>query len=189
MNRAVFLDRDGTINMDVHYICHKEDFIFLPGVIKAMQSMQQAGYLLIVISNQSGIARGYYTEQDFAILTDWMNYQLSQQQVVVDGQYYCPHHPQAEIKKYRQNCDCRKPSLGLFRKAISDFNIDLGQSYAIGDRLRDCQICEETPCKGFLIGNSESDEIIEAVKNHKYERIRYADNLLSCTNYMQGIPH
>lgn len=188
MNKAIFLDRDGTINRDLHYLCHKEDFIFLPGVIKAMRSMQQAGYLLIVISNQSGIARGYYTEQDYTMLTNWMNYQLLLQQVVVDRQYYCPHHPQAIIEQYRLNCDCRKPGLGLFRKAISDFDIDLSQSYAIGDRLRDCQICEETSCKGFLIGNSESDEIVNAVKNHKYKRIRYADNLLSCTYYIQGIP-
>ena len=177
MNKAIFLDRDGTINVEKHYLYRKEDFEFLPGVVEALRDFQRTGYLLIIITNQSGIGRGYYTEEDFQRLNDWMITTLREQGVTIADVYYCPHLPDAKIEKYRKDCTCRKPKLGMYQQAILDYNIQIRLSYAIGDKIRDCAICESTPCKGFLIGENENIEIIEDVKAGKIDRVRYARDL------------
>ena len=130
MNKAVFLDRDGTINVDKNYLYRVEDFEFLPGVIEGLKAFQKAGYLLIVITNQSGIARGYYSERDYEILTDYMRNELQKKGVFLTDVLYCPHHPDGIIPKYRINCECRKPKLGLFYQAINKWNIDIDKSIA-----------------------------------------------------------
>lgn len=177
MNKAIFLDRDGTINVEKHYLYKIEDFEFLPGVVDALKTLQKAGYLLIIITNQSGIGRGYYTEADFQNLNDWMISTLKQQGVMIADVYFCPHLPDAEVESYRKECSCRKPKLGMYQQAILDYNIQIGHSYAIGDKIRDCAICESTPCKGFLIGDNEKSEVINEVKAGKIERVRYAKDL------------
>lgn len=178
MNKAVFLDRDGTINVEKNYLYKKEDFEFIDGAIEGLKLLQDNGYLLIVVTNQSGIARGYYTEEDFKILNDWMLKELRRQGVRIEEVYYCPHHPEAIVEKFRINCDCRKPLTGLFKKAIDDLDIEIDSSWAIGDKIRDCSICETTGCKGILIERDERKEIIEKVKSGEYKNVRYANNLL-----------
>lgn len=177
MNKAIFLDRDGTINVEKHYLYKIEDFEFLPGVVEGLKILQEAGFLLIIITNQSGIARGYYTEADFKSLNDWMLSTLRDQGVAIACVYYCPHLPEAKIDAYRKDCNCRKPKLGLYKQAIGDFNIDLSKSYAIGDKLRDCAICGETECKGFLIGNNEDNHIISQVKKKNFPHLDYCVDL------------
>ncbi len=177
MNKAIFLDRDGTINVEKHYLYKREDFEFLPGVIEALKKLQAAGYILIIVTNQSGIGRGYYTEKDFKILNNWMLSELRNQGILIEDVYYCPHLPDAEVIEYRKDCECRKPKLGMYRQAIRDHQIQVSQSFTIGDKIRDCEICHKTNCKGFLIGTNEKPEVIEKVKTGKYERIRYAVNL------------
>lgn len=177
MNKAIFLDRDGTINVEKNYLYKIEDFEFLPGVVDALKQLQQAGYMLIIITNQSGIARGYYTEKDFLKLNDWMVTQLKIQDVIIAQVYFCPHLPDAEVEEYRKDCNCRKPKLGMYQQAVTDYNIQLSKSYVIGDKIRDCAICEKTACKGFLVEESEKPEIIEKVKNGGYERVSYAKSL------------
>ena len=157
MNKAIFLDRDGTINVERHYLYKIENFEFLPGTVEGMKMLQDAGYLLIIITNQSGIGRGYYTEKDFNVLNDWMCEALKDKDVEINAVYYCPHHPNAKIEKYRMNCNCRKPKGGLFEKAIADYNIDAQKSWAIGDRYRDVIAALDLGCKGILIGSSEND--------------------------------
>lgn len=156
MQKAVFLDRDGTINQDFGYLYKKEQFIFLPHVLDTLRKLQDKGYLLIIITNQSGIARGYYTEKDFEKLNSWMIEELNKEGIQIAGGYYCPHHPGAAVEAYRKECDCRKPKTGLFYRAQADHDIDFSQSLAIGDRLRDCSICFETECKGFVIAGEET---------------------------------
>ena len=182
MNKAIFLDRDGTINVEKNYLYRIEDFEFLPGVVDALRQLQRAGYLLIIVTNQSGIGRGYYSEDDFLKLNDWMGSTLKEQGVTISDVYYCPHLPNAQIEKYRKICNCRKPLLGMYEQAICDHDIDLSKSYAIGDKIRDCTICERTACHGFLIGYNEKPEIIAEVQANKRERIRYADNLWGCVS-------
>lgn len=153
MNKAVFLDRDGTINIDKEYLYKVEDFEYLPGAVEGLKKLGDAGYLLIVITNQSGIARGYYTEEDYRHMDEWMKANLLTKGVKIAGSYYCPHHPKADVLEYRRECECRKPGTELFWKAQKDFDIDMSQSFAIGDKERDLSICREAPVKGILIGN------------------------------------
>ena len=178
MRKAVFLDRDGTINVEKHYLHNIEDFEFLPGVIEGLKILQQAGYILVIVTNQSGIGRGYYTEEEFKKLNDWMIDSLKAAGVQIDKVYYCPHLPNAQIKEYCRDCECRKPKLGMYKQAIEELDIIVNASYAIGDKMRDCTICKETECKGFLICENEKPEIIEKVKRGEIERVQYAINLL-----------
>lgn len=180
MNKAVFLDRDGTINVEKHYLYQKEEFEFLPNVIDALKLFQANGYKLIIVTNQSGIGRGYYTEEDFYALNEWMNETLLSYGVKIDGVYFCPHLPDAKIERYRMNCECRKPKLGLYRRAVEEHEIDLSKSYAIGDKIRDCAICEESECKGYLIGENEKPSVIDNVKKGTYPSIRYGATLYDC---------
>lgn len=180
MEKAVFLDRDGTINVERNYLYRQEDFAFLPGVLEGLRLLQKDGFRLIIVTNQSGIGRGYYSEADFLKLTDWMVEVLASQDITISRVYYCPHLPDAENIRYRKACNCRKPALGMFRQAVTDFNINLHASYAVGDRMRDCNICLETDCKGYLIGQSEEQDIVERVKAGEYKRIAYKENLYEC---------
>ena len=164
-NKAVFLDRDGTINVDKNYLYRIEDFEFLPGAVEGLRLLQSSGFLLIIITNQSGIARGYFTEDDYLRLTDWMLDRLKDDGVKISGVYYCPHLPDAEISGYMKVCNCRKPETGLFEQAVRDFDIDLTMSYAIGDKPRDCAICDKTDCKGFLIGRTSSNPKVKQVSS------------------------
>ena len=116
MNRAVFLDRDGTINYDKHYLYKQEDFEFIPGAIEGMQILQSMDYKLIIITNQSGIARGLYAVEDFYKLNEWMLETLVKNGVKIEAVYFCPHLPNASLHEYRLECDCRKPALGLFKR-------------------------------------------------------------------------
>ena len=162
MNKAVFLDRDGTINVEKNYLYKIEEFQFLPGVIEGLKKFQSAGYLLIIITNQSGIARGYYTEQDYYKLTEYMLKKFENYGIYITDVLYCPHHPQGSVEHYKKDCNCRKPKLGLFYEASKKWNIDLDNSIAIGDKFRDLEICKNTKCRGFLInsfGIKDTDDV------------------------------
>lgn len=152
MRKAAFLDRDGTINQEKHYLCRIEDFHYLDGAVDGLKALQDLDYLLIVITNQSGIARGFYTEENYRALMDWMAEDLSKKGVHVAKDYFCPHLPDGVIGKYTMACGCRKPGTELFYRAQREFDIDFSASVAIGDRLRDLSICRETPTKGILLG-------------------------------------
>lgn len=156
MCKAVFLDRDGTINVDKEYLYKAEDFEFLPGAVEGLCALKAAGYLLVVVTNQSGIARGYYTEDDYLRLEAWFLERMRSLGAAVDAVYHCPHLPDAAVSRYRMECGCRKPSLGMFEKAIQDLNIDVNGSAAIGDRKRDLAVCNRyAGMRGFLLYSQE----------------------------------
>lgn len=180
LKKAVFLDRDGTINVEKNYLYKIEDFEFIDGVLKALRELSDAGFLLIIITNQSGIARGYYTEKDYETLSSWLLTTLAENGINISASYFCPHLPDASVEKYRRVCTCRKPNTGLFDQAVKDFDIDLSKSFAIGDKIRDLAICEKSGCKGFLIGNNEKSEILEKVRNGKFTNIVWKKNILDC---------
>ena len=150
MNKAVFFDRDGTLNEEVHYLHKIEDFKWIEGAIDAIKYCNDNGYLAIVITNQSGVARGYYPESDIMKLYDWMNDDLAKHGAHLDGIYYCPHHPTGTVKEYAIECDCRKPKPGMLFKAQKDHNIDLRSSYLIGDSARDVECAEAAGVKGIM---------------------------------------
>jgi D-glycero-D-manno-heptose 1,7-bisphosphate phosphatase len=134
---AAFLDRDGVINDDSAYVYRVEEFRFLPGVLDACRSLRQAGYLLVIVTNQAGIARGYYDAGDFLNLTIWMAARFSENGAELSGVYYCPHHPDAAVDELRIACDCRKPEPGLLLRAQRELGIDMGRSFLVGDKASD----------------------------------------------------
>ena len=136
---AVFLDRDGVINQEFDYVHTIDEFKFIKNVIPAMKMIKDKGYALIIVTNQSGIARGYYTEEDFLKLTEWMDWSLQLEGIRLDGIYYCPHHPTEGIGEYRCQCDCRKPAPGMFYEARDYRDLDLAKCYMVGDRTSDIE--------------------------------------------------
>lgn len=134
---AIFLDRDGTINVDHGYVSEIDDFTFIDGVIDAMAELKKMGFALVLITNQSGIARGKFSEEQFLQLTEWMDWSLADRGVDLDGIYYCPHHPTDGVGKYQQQCDCRKPMPGMLLAAQKELKIDMARSYMVGDKVDD----------------------------------------------------
>lgn len=137
--KALFLDRDGVINVNTGYLYKPKDVQWISGIIDVMRAFQQQGYLLIIVTNQSGIGRGYYSEDDFYSLTQWMRQYLLEQHVHIDDVFYCPHHPEKAKGHYLQKCDCRKPSPGMLLTAMEKWNIDKSQSVLIGDSCSDIE--------------------------------------------------
>ncbi|ELY3737840.1 D-glycero-beta-D-manno-heptose 1,7-bisphosphate 7-phosphatase [Cronobacter sakazakii] len=136
---AIFLDRDGTINIDHGYVSEIDRFEFIDGVIDAMRELKAMGFALVLVTNQSGIARGKFTEAQFEQLTEWMDWSLADRGVDLDGIYYCPHHPEGAVEEFCQNCDCRKPQPGMLISARDFLHIDMAASYMVGDKLEDMQ--------------------------------------------------
>lgn len=151
LRAAAFLDRDGTINVEKDYLYRITDFEYMDGAVEGLRRLQAMGFLPVVVTNQSGIARGYYAEEDFHRLTDWMISDMEEKGIHIERVYYCPHHPEGMIKRYAKNCHCRKPKTGLFYQAARELGIDFKQSIAIGDKPRDLEICKETEVKGILL--------------------------------------
>ncbi|MEA4835972.1 MAG: D-glycero-beta-D-manno-heptose 1,7-bisphosphate 7-phosphatase [Anaeromusa sp.] len=139
MRKALFLDRDGVINIEKHYLHKIEDFEFIPGIVEVMRQYQQEGYALVVVTNQSGIGRGYYTEEDFWQLTEWMKQTLAEQGIVIEGVYFSPYHPEKGVGEYRRESDCRKPGPGMLLKAAEEMELDLGASMLLGDKESDVE--------------------------------------------------
>ena len=134
---AVFLDRDGTINEQMGYINHISRFVLLPGVGRAIRKLNEHTIPVVVVSNQSGLARGYFPASLLDEVHKKMDQQLAAEGAHIDGLYICPHHPEAKEKKYRKACNCRKPKTGLLKQAAADLNLDLTRSFMVGDRWSD----------------------------------------------------
>ncbi len=135
--KALFLDRDGVINVDKEYLVKPEEFEFMPGIFELCQAFLNKGYLIFIVTNQSGIARGYYTEDDFLTLTDWMLAEFKKRNILIQKVYHCPFHPEYGNKQYRQDSPDRKPHPGMLLKAQKEFSLDLAQSVMIGDKESD----------------------------------------------------
>ncbi len=144
MNRAVFMDRDGTIGRDVPYCSHPEDFELLPGVEEGIGLLNKDGFKVVIITNQSGIARGYFTAETLAEIHEKMCVDLAQAKAHVDAIYYCPHHPD-------EGCNCRKPNPTLMFRAAADLAIDISRSYMIGDREMDLETGRRAGCRASLL--------------------------------------
>ena len=139
---AVFLDRDGVINVDHGYVHDEHDFEYIDGVFEAAKAFKDMGYRLGLVTNQSGIARGMFSEDRFLSLTQWMDWNFVDNGVELDGIYYCPHHAENGIGEYKQDCDCRKPKPGMFISARDFLKIDMAKSVMIGDKAEDMMAAE-----------------------------------------------
>jgi D-glycero-D-manno-heptose 1,7-bisphosphate phosphatase len=148
---AAFLDRDGTINEDAGYIDRLERFVLYPFAIDAVRLLRSAGYLVVVLTNQGGVAQGIHSEETVAELAGYMAERARQGDTRIDGHYYCPHAPDAAVERYRVDCDCRKPKPGLALRAARDLHIDLSRSVVIGDRWRDLAVARAVGARGIMV--------------------------------------
>jgi len=136
--KGAFLDRDGVINKDLSYVYEKKNFIFQDGIFDLLRILNKKNYLICIVTNQSGIARGLFTELQYKKITDYYINILRNSEIHISGVYHCPHHPDYSNENFK-NCNCRKPKPGLFLKAKNLHNIDMNESLAIGDSLRDLE--------------------------------------------------
>lgn len=157
MNQAVFLDKDGTLIEDVPYNVNPDRIRLCAGAIEALRSLHHAGYKLIVISNQSGVARGYFPEAALVNVERRLRNLLD---VPLSGFYYCPHHPDGTVVEFAIECDCRKPKAGMLLQAAKDHEIDLARSWFIGDILNDVEAGRTARCRTILIDNGNETEWI-----------------------------
>lgn len=147
---AVFFDRDGVLNEDLGYVHKPEDYIWIPGAIETIKRLKHKGYAIFIITNQSGVARGYFSEKDVRDLHHWINDELFQKyDVQIDSFYYCPHHPTAGLDSYKVFCECRKPRPGLINQALFEFNIARKSSYFIGDKDTDMEAAASAGIRGY----------------------------------------
>jgi D-glycero-D-manno-heptose 1,7-bisphosphate phosphatase len=177
MKRAVFLDRDGTINVEKDYLYRIEEFEFICGVPEAVRLLNDAGFFVVIVSNQSGVARGYYTEEDVDNLHRFIAAELKKSGAGVDAWYYCPHHPQGK-GSYSLACRCRKPLPGMLIEAAKRHDIDLAASVMVGDKLADIEAGMAAGCRSILVrtgygaeqesyvpaGTEVYDDLLAAVK-------------------------
>ncbi|MBW1679501.1 MAG: HAD family hydrolase [Deltaproteobacteria bacterium] len=150
-NIAVFLDRDGTILKEVGYLSRLEDMELLPQAIAAIKLLNQKGIKAVVVTNQSGVARGFFLENLVKEVHQRLQKALQKEGASLDGFFYCPHHPDYGHEKYRKDCFCRKPNIGMLQEAARDFRIDLSRSYLIGDTRRDLETAWNAGMKGVLV--------------------------------------
>ena len=161
MNKAIFFDRDGTLNVDLDYLCDFEKFQWIDGAVEAIKFLNDNNYLVIVVTNQSGVARGFFTEDDVKSFHKQMNEELKNFDAHIDEFYYCPHHPQGVIAKYKIDCECRKPKSKMIEDACKKFNIDKSKSLMIGDKVRDVECGENAGVRSILF---EGGNIFDLIK-------------------------
>jgi D-glycero-D-manno-heptose 1,7-bisphosphate phosphatase len=158
INRAVFLDRDGTINVEREFLHRTEEFQFISGAAQAIRLLNEAGFRVIVVTNQSGIARGYYDEAAVNRLHRYMDEELISFGASIDAYYFCPHHPEHGMDDNGKTCGCRKPLPGMLLQAAADFSLDLSTSFIIGDKLADVQAGLNAGCRPLLVRTGHGDE-------------------------------
>ena len=151
MNKAVFLDRDGTVNEEVGYLADLSRLRLIPGAGAAIKRLNQADYKVILVTNQSGVARGYFPESLVHEAHERLTDMLREEGAALDGIYYCPHHPTEGNAGYTMTCDCRKPGTGLIDKAMKDFDIDRNRSFLIGDKWSDVELAQRAGILAILV--------------------------------------
>ena len=162
MRKTVFFDRDGVLNVERNYLYKIEEFQWQTDAVAAIKLLQAQDYRIIVVTNQSGVARGYYNEADVSKLHNYMQAQLALQQTRIDAFYYCPHLPDASRAEYAQECDCRKPGPGMILKAMQEHEVLKEQSFLIGDKESELQAAQAAGIRGYLY---QQGSLLECVKN------------------------
>lgn len=176
---AVFLDRDGTINRDYDYVFRIEDFNLIPGSLDAIRLLNDAGFKVIVVTNQSGIGRGFYTVDDMYMLHDHLQQLCRKHGARIDGFFYCPHHPDAILEEYRRVCPCRKPGTEMIERAAKLFPLDLTKSWVIGDSAADMGMAKNAGLRrirvrtGKDLGAGESELQIDFTAENLYDAVNW----------------
>jgi D-glycero-D-manno-heptose 1,7-bisphosphate phosphatase len=178
--KAAFLDRDGVINIDKGYVHQWDDFEFVTGAIEGMRKLQDAGYKLVIVTNQSGLARGYYTEAEYLALNKILQKHLFEQGVNLAGIFHCPHHQDGTVKSLAMICNCRKPKPGLLFQAANALELDMPNSLLIGDKPTDIEAARAAGVgRAYIVDSNYIDTMVETSKSDG----RFA-NLLECANHV-----
>jgi D-glycero-D-manno-heptose 1,7-bisphosphate phosphatase len=163
---AVFLDRDGVVNVDRGHVHRVQDFNFMPGALATCRQLASAGFVLVVVTNQAGIARGSYSIEDFRLLSEWMAAQFAQAGAPLGGIYFCPHHPAGSVPALSESCACRKPEPGMILTAAKDLRLDLARSALVGDKWSDIAAGKRAGLDSCLLmrapGSAESKQDLAA---------------------------
>ncbi|NVJ60870.1 MAG: HAD family hydrolase [Gammaproteobacteria bacterium] len=164
--KVIFLDRDGVINVDTGHLYKIGDWKFTSNCVKALKSFVKKGFEIIVITNQAGIAKGYYSVHDYNVLTDWYVNYLANKDVPILDVFYCPHHPEGNIDEFSVSCNCRKPKPGLIESAFVKYDIDIANSFLVGDKISDIRAGSEAGLENLVLLDSEyfSEEESSALK-------------------------
>src|SRR3989338_5019263 len=178
--KAIFLDRDGVINREVDNLKSINQLRLLPYVSQAIKKFNQSGFLVIVITNQPVIARGWIDEIELQNIHKELVNRLKKRGTKIDAIYYCPHHPNANLTKYRKDCQDRKPNIGLIKKAVNDFNISLKDSFLVGDTTSDIQTAKNAGVKSILVktGYAGNDKKFKVIPNYSAKNLDEAANLI-----------
>ncbi len=182
--RCVFLDRDGTINEEVNYLSRPEQLHLIPGAAAAIKLLNQSGYKVVVVTNQAGVARGYFTEQTVREVHEALEKMLGEQGAAVDAIYYCPHHPAAGAGVYRQDCNCRKPNPGMLERAARELDIDLTASFVIGDKISDLEAGLAVGCRNILVHTGYGLESRNEFSGAAWKPEYVADDLLEAARWI-----
>jgi D-glycero-D-manno-heptose 1,7-bisphosphate phosphatase len=189
MNRAVFIDRDGTISEEVGYINHPTRFRIFPYAGPAIKLLNGSGWLAIVVTNQAGVARGYFSEDMIRTVHGQLEADLKKEGARLNAIYYCAHHPSVGEPPYRFDCDCRKPKAGLILRAADDLDIDLGQSWMIGDRYSDIELARNAGVNSaFVLSGYGRGEWEHQRAQWKHEPDLVAETLLAAIQTIIGQP-
>ena len=183
---AVFLDRDGTVNVEVHYLSQPEQLELLPTVAETISMLNTRGIAVVVVTNQAGIARGYFPEHRLATIHQQLQRLLNSQNAVVDGVYYCPHHPSAGLGDYGIDCGCRKPKPGMLIRAASELQIDLGRSLMVGDRESDLQAGADAGCQTALVRTGYGEETSVSIKLDRVRGIGIFHTVADAVSFWLG---
>ena len=167
-HKAIFLDRDGTLVYPSHYPSRPEDLHLYEGIEQPLRTLQEAGFRLVVVTNQAGIARGYFTEADLARMHEYLTNELKQLHVHLAGIYYCPHHPEGVIPELAIACECRKPQPGMILQAASDLDLDVSHSWFVGDILDDIEAGGRAGCRTILVDQGTESFSEQEVRRPNY---------------------
>ncbi len=186
MDKIVFLDRDGTINEEVEYLHRPSDLVILPGVSAALKRLKEQGFRLVVVTNQAGVARGYYSESDVDQLHEYMNRLLAEDGAEIDHFFYCPHHPDYGIGAYKKSCHCRKPDIGMFEMAENYFQVDKSHSYMVGDKLLDTEAGHKYGVSSVLVGTGYGKEIYKGLSGEEKKEAfdAYAKDMTAAADWI-----
>ena len=182
---AVFMDRDGTISKEVGYIRDPSDLRILPGAVDAVRLINESGMKAVLVTNQSGVARGHFSEEQLQKVHSKLKALLAERGAYLDGIYYCPHHPEFGGSKHGSKCNCRKPDPGMLEMAAGDLHINLADSYVVGDKNSDVELGHRVGAKGILVLTGYGKN--EAASLHKESKARphyIAENILSAVNWI-----
>jgi D-glycero-D-manno-heptose 1,7-bisphosphate phosphatase len=183
-NKAVFLDRDGTINVEVGYLSKPDDLRLIPGAARAVARLNDTGYIVVVVTNQSGVARGYFTEEDVHRVNQRMIEMLGPLGARIDGIYYCPHHPESGDETYRKECVCRKPNTGMVTRAVEELDIDVSRSFVVGDHVGDVLLGINAGARSIHVLTGHGDHEREKLIENGIRPVIFASDLTEAVEYI-----